>query len=100
MDTILSKWAKTRSQRDELDKKIIKYRKLVDNYLKKNNLAKYENEDYIVKKMQQNRTFMYKKDVPLDVWKTYSVPKVIDTVLLTEKKKKTSIQPEQVEEIL
>lgn len=88
MDEVLMKWARIRKEKDELERKIEKCRKSVQNYMVKHDMKTYENDLFKVKINTQNRSFMLKSSVPEDIWKQYSVSKPIETILLTEKKRK------------
>jgi len=83
--TLLSKWAEARNTAAILDKKIAHYRRIMDDYMVKNNLDKYENDLYRVKKSTQQRNVMTKNKVPKEVWDEYSVPQQVLVLTLTEK---------------
>jgi hypothetical protein len=89
IDLALEKWSDTRKHLSELEKKVDKYRKWVISYLEKNGLTEYENNKHKVKKQSQQRTFMYKKSVPADVWASYATSQKVDCILLKDKMKKS-----------
>lgn len=90
VDALLDKWADARNTISVLEKRVENYKKVMKQYLARNNLTKYENDFFIVRQGTQNRSFVTKKNVPDDVWEMYAKPQKIDFLTLTEKKSSTS----------
>lgn len=90
VDALLDKWADARNTISVLEKRVENYKKVMKQYLARNNLTKYENDFFIVRQGTQNRSFVTKKNVPEDVWDMYAKPQKIDFLTLTEKKSSTS----------
>lgn len=88
IDTILLKWSNAKTEMDELEKKILRYRKQIDQLLRKNEMTQYENHDYKVRRQVQQRSLMSKKTVPTEIWEKYSIPQTIECLLITKKKTK------------
>lgn len=84
---LLAKWADARRIIAEQEKKVDHYKKVMAHHMQKNNITKYEDNDFVVKTTTQNRTVMTKKNTPPEVWEAYATPHKTQFLLLTEKKK-------------
>lgn len=83
---MLERWADTRNQISALEKRVENYKKLMRQYLLRNNLTKYENDMFRVRLTNQNRSFVHKKDVPKEIWDQFAKEKDIEVLTLTEKR--------------
>ena len=86
IDAMLEKWSDARKHVALLEKKMEQYKKLMKQYLRQNNLTKYENEFFKVRQNTQDRSFIIKKNVPPEIWDQYATPQKIDFLTLTEKR--------------
>lgn len=86
IDRVLEKWVAARNNIAILEKKIDNYKKLMTQFMSRNNLTKYENDVCRVKQSKQNRSFIIKKDVPQEIWEQYAKPQQIEFLTITEKK--------------
>lgn len=89
---LLSKWADARATIAALEKKVDQYKQVMTRHMLKNNIAKYEDDDFIVRQTTQNRSVITKKSVPAEVWEAYATPHKTQFLLLTEKKKEKKKQ--------
>lgn len=87
---MLEKWSDARKHVVLLEKKMEQYKKIMKQYLRQNNLTKYENEFFKVRQNTQDRSFIIKKNVPPEIWDQYATPQKIDFLTLTEKKASSS----------
>lgn len=92
IDKMLEKWATTRNSMNELEKKIDNYKKIMKQYLKRNDIKKYENGTYKVSLSNHERTSIQKKDIPKDIWNMYAKSKDVEYLTLTETKPKKASQ--------
>lgn len=90
IDSMLEKWSDARKHVAVLEKKIEQYKKMMKQYLRQNNLSKYENDFFKVRQNTQDRSFIIKKNVPPEIWDRYATPQKIDFLTLTEKKATSS----------
>jgi len=92
IDQLLEKWADARNTAAALEKKMDNYKKIMKQYLIRNNITKYENDFFKVKQSIQNRSIIHKKDVPKEIWDQFAKSKDIEFITLTEKKSKSRQQ--------
>jgi len=92
IDQLLEKWADARNTVATLEKKMDNYKKIMKQYLIRNNITKYENDFFKVKQSVQNRSIIHKKDVPKEIWDQFAKSKDIEFLTLTEKKSKSQQQ--------
>ena len=85
---LLSKWADARNTISALEKKVDQYKKIMASHMQKNDIAKYEDDFFIVRQTTQNRSIITKKSVPSEIWEAYATPHTTRFLLLTEKKAK------------
>lgn len=93
MDDILTKFIETKSKIDELEKKHEKYRKMIEEYMMKEDLEKIEHynqvdgQKYKLKKMMMSRETISKKELPKDIWDKYCKSSTYSMIRLTKSKK-------------
>lgn len=92
IDAVLLKWSHAKADMDEIEKRIQRYRKQIDQFLRKNEMSQYENHDCKVRRQVQQRSVMTKKTVPSEIWEKYSTLQAVDCLVITTKKKKNSKQ--------
>lgn len=86
IDEVLEKWEECRRTIETMEKKIKKYRTIVENYMETHNLSVFENQKYKIKKNIQQRSLLTKKMVPKEIWDKYSLPQRVEFLTLTQKK--------------
>ena len=90
VDALLERWADARNTISTQEKRVENFKKVMKQYLVRNNLTKYENDYFIVRLGTQNRAIVTKKNVPSEIWDMYAKPQKIDFLTLTEKKSSAS----------
>ena len=71
MTELIEKWLDLRQRRDELDKRCEKYRLMVQDHMRQNNLDVVQLGEHRITKSSMKRESISKKDVPQDLWDKY-----------------------------
>lgn len=71
----LTKFIETKNKLSELEKRHEKYRRLIEEYMNKNEISNISHNiddiSYNIKKTLSSRQTLSKKDVPQDIWNRY-----------------------------
>jgi len=86
IDDLLDTWYKTKLQIASLEKKCEKYKKYCEKIMDKNEQNSITSSDYVLKRTQTTRSTVSKKDLPKDIWNTYSKESSFPIYYLKQKK--------------
>jgi hypothetical protein len=71
----LTKFIESKQKLSEIEKRVDKYREIVDNYMKECGKDSLEHlmgsEKYVVKRTSSSRESISKKDLPPEIWQKY-----------------------------
>jgi hypothetical protein len=86
IETLLDRWAQTKEEIAELEKRLEKYKKLATRIMssKKSNLL--TSSSYTLSRKDITRTTLSKKDVPEQVWEKYAQTCTYPAYYLNKKK--------------
>lgn len=70
-DEILQKWYEAKEKVAQLEKRIDKYKKIIDHKMNKQNTNKLTYKNYSVNRRNSVRTSVCKADLPTDIWSKY-----------------------------
>lgn len=85
MDTVLKKWSRAKSKVESLNKKIEKYKTVIDKEMKSKNTNKIIAGDYSVTKREMVREYITKNTIPKQIWDQYCVKCRYPAYYLSEK---------------
>jgi hypothetical protein len=89
IDEIVQKWYHAKKEASFLEKKCNKYRKEVEEYMKKNGKLSLKSGNIRVQRKEQRRTGVLKRDLPPEVWDKYSSVSIYNVMYISDNKKKT-----------
>ncbi len=72
IDDILEKYELARSQIKELEERMDKYKRKIDDLLASKNTDKLSGNKYSIKRSMNTRTYLSKDDLPKELWAKYS----------------------------
>lgn len=73
LDTVLRKWSSAKSKIESLNKKIEKYKGIIEKEMKNKNTNKLSAGGYNVTKREMVREYITKNTVPKQIWDQYCV---------------------------
>jgi len=71
LDKILEKWDKYKKELSEIEKKVQKYKELVEKYMNEETVNSLETKNYTVSRINCSKSTVSKKDVPEEIWNKY-----------------------------
>jgi hypothetical protein len=86
IDDIVNHYLEYKTKSDLIDKKLVKLRKQIKDYLQTKPNRKYEMEKHVASIVSSKRNGISKKDIPSDLWEKYSVCTKFDMVVVRKKK--------------
>lgn len=72
IDNLLEKWYNAKLQISQLENKLNSFKVYAEKYMDKNNVDVIKNSIYSLDRRHINKTTISKKDLPPDIWDTYS----------------------------
>jgi len=87
IDGLLSNWFEAKQRIAELEKKCDKYKSIADKIMNMKGEDSLKSKTFKLTKTDIERETIAKKDVPKDIWKTYSKTSSFSTYRLTQNKK-------------
>ena len=83
---LLQKWAESKAEIADLEKKIDKYKRLANRVMDQKGDNTITTTEYKLSRKEISRTTIAKKDVPKEIWKKYARTCTYTAYYLTEKK--------------
>ena len=87
IDTLLSNWFEAKQRISDLEKKCEKYKAIADRIMNIKGEDILKSKTLKLTKTDMERDTIAKKDVPKDIWKTYSKTSSFSTYRITQIKK-------------
>ena len=85
INNLLEKWFNAKQEITILEAKCDKYKKYAEQILNSKNTNILSTSYYQLKKQKISRNTISKKDLPKDIWNTYSTKNSYDAYFLTQK---------------
>lgn len=79
-------WYEAKAASSDLDKKISKYRTLIEKYMDNKGLSNLTINNMILKRNLQTRENISKSDIPTDIWNKYKKESIFYTYHISHKK--------------
>ncbi len=86
LDVCVDKYLAYKSQMDELNLKLLKYKKNIKTILKKQEKTEMETNHGYVSLKTATKSFVTKKNLPKDLWDKYSSSTKYETLTVRQKK--------------
>jgi hypothetical protein len=83
-DIILEKWYKTKQRISELEKKIAKYRSMIERELNRKQIETIKTSNFSITRRRNTKTYVSKEHLPADIWQKYSVKSHYDSFHLVK----------------
>jgi hypothetical protein len=83
---VLDKWYETKKEISELEKKLEKYKKIVDKYFDYNDINSISDNNFVLKRKEIIKNTVSKKDLPTEIWNKYSKESKYNSYYLVLKK--------------
>ena len=84
---LIQKWADAKTEIAELEKKINKYKRLVDRFMDEKGSNTVTSSDYTLRRKEMSRATISKKNVPKKIWDEYSKSSTYKAYYLSKKNK-------------
>lgn len=85
---LLEHWFSTKTEINELEKKILKYKKVANRIMENKGINQLTSNNFILNKTDITRNTISKQDIPESIWNKYSHPCSYSSYILTPIKKK------------
>jgi len=82
---LLEHWSNTKEKISKLEEQLEKYKKLATKIMDSNELSTLESQDFILKRRNQDRTFVTKSLLPKDIWDQYAKKSTFTVFTITKK---------------
>ena len=84
---LIQKWADAKTEIAELEKKINKYKRVVDRFMDEKGSNTVTSSDYTLRRKEMSRATISKKNVPKKIWDEYSKSSTYKAYYLSKKNK-------------
>lgn len=82
LDRLITRYDEIRQEISNLEKKLEKYKKKIDDEMRHNGLDNYKNSGFQVLKCTQQRLGMQKKNVPEEIWSRYATAQKVEFLMI------------------
>ena len=83
---LIQKWADAKTEIADLEKKINKYKRVVDRFMDEKGNNTVTSSDYTLRRKEMSRATISKKNVPKKIWDEYSKSSTYKAYYLSKKK--------------
>ena len=83
---LIQKWAEAKTEIADLEKKINKYKRVVDRFMDEKGNNTVTSSDYTLRRKEMSRATISKKNVPKKIWDEYSKSSTYKAYYLSKKK--------------
>ena len=87
VDILLNKWYETKKEISELEKKLEKYKKYAKSIMEDTNSDEIKSSKFTLKRKNNNKIILSKKDVPPEIYKRYASTSNFDMFTLKDNNK-------------
>lgn len=85
IQNLLKKWADAKTEIADLEKKIEKYKRVVNRFMDEKGNNTITSSQYTLRRKEMSRATISKKNVPTEIWNKYSKPSTYKAYYLSKK---------------
>jgi hypothetical protein len=85
IQNLLKKWADAKTEIADLEKKIEKYKRVVNRFMDEKGNNTITSSQYTLRRKEMSRATISKKNVPTEIWNRYSKPSTYKAYYLSKK---------------
>jgi hypothetical protein len=86
IQNLVKKWADAKTEIADLEKKIEKYKRVVNRFMDEKGNNTITSSQYTLRRKEMTRATISKKNVPTEIWNKYSKPSTYKAYYLSKKK--------------